>query len=152
MFNRFHEMKEDREQGFTLIELLVVILIIAILAAIAIPVFLNQRKKGWASAAQSALKNAATNQESYATGNDGLYANTMALVETEGYNPTADVTLITRTDAAGTKFCLQARHRRGETGWAWKLSTWESDEGEPNETVELCSTTTYSVGEANQAA
>ncbi|MEA2499655.1 MAG: hypothetical protein QOH26_2060, partial [Actinomycetota bacterium] len=35
MFQRFHAMKERKEEGFTLIELLVVILIIAILAAIA---------------------------------------------------------------------------------------------------------------------
>ncbi|WP_337251893.1 prepilin-type N-terminal cleavage/methylation domain-containing protein [Cellulomonas fimi] len=36
---------EQKDQGFTLIELLVVIIIIGILAAIAIPVFLNQRNK-----------------------------------------------------------------------------------------------------------
>ncbi len=61
------------EKGFTLIELLVVILIIGILAAIAIPAFLNQRNKAYDSAAKSNLRTAATAEETYATDNNGTY-------------------------------------------------------------------------------
>jgi type IV pilus assembly protein PilA len=62
------------ERGFTLIELLVVILIIGILAAIAIPSFLNQKSKASDAAAKELAHSMQVATETYATDNAGDYS------------------------------------------------------------------------------
>ncbi|HEX8003958.1 MAG TPA: prepilin-type N-terminal cleavage/methylation domain-containing protein [Mycobacteriales bacterium] len=127
MLTRIRKAQAEREGGFTLIELLVVVIIIGILAAIAIPTFLNQREKAWTRAAQSDLRNAATVLESYFS-ESGTYDPAVGPTQTPAVPAPAyknsDNVSITQPVGSATAYCLQAVHSKLEAGKnTFKLSS-----------------------------
>jgi type IV pilus assembly protein PilA len=133
MFQRFHEKLQEREGGFTLIELLVVVLIIAILAAIAIPVFLRQREKAYVADTQSTLRNAATAAESWSTLNEGSYVGFGVSDDFDDVRA-ADTATLTVPWENATGYCIQVVDTR-LAGHDWNTGHFVSTAGKPAEST-----------------
>ncbi len=93
--------KMRKTEGFTLIELMIVVAIIGILAAIAIPNFLNYQCKSKQSEAKQSLGTIAKNQEAYFAEHDG-YADTTAKLGFEVKGDTQRYTYSIVRDNAAT--------------------------------------------------
>lgn len=107
---------QEGDKGFTLIELMVVIIIIGILAAIAIPVFLNQRQQAWAASVKSDLANASIAAESYSVANNGSYLKLDEdALKTNGFKATDGNTIkVGKVTATSYEFTMENKNMPGK--------------------------------------
>jgi|GEM_PF-274122 len=123
------------DDGFTLIELLVVIIIIGILASVAIPIFLNQRKKAVDASMKSDLRTVANQMETYyvdnlaypgvtAAGNVATVGGTAVTLSTGN-----TVATVAAASAAKAAYCIQITRIAGAQSASQSAWVYESDHG-----------------------
>jgi type IV pilus assembly protein PilA len=139
MLKRLRE-RAGSEKGFTLIELLVVMLILGILAAIAIPAFLNQKNKANDASAKTLARTEQTAMETWSTDHNGSYTPAPVagdLNKIEGTIPaayaptgvTASGYTVTGTSSNGNTFSISRAPTTGTVSRACTIPTAASDHG-----------------------
>ena len=138
----------EKDKGFTLIELLVVIIIIGILSAIAIPVFLNQRKKAVDASIKSDLRTVAQSIETFYTDTQAYPATTAVaqaaaggdVVVTGGDTVKTSAGNVIKytldTTGGGQAYQITGYNEKGTANTATKHFLYDSDAGGLNNTIQ----------------
>ncbi len=132
MLARIHKSMKEKDEGFTLIELLVVMIIIGILAAIAIPVFLNQRAKAQDSATKADVTTLGKEIATYFVDNtaaptvvrNGENFEVAGQVVGRRSQPTIDLAAAFPNTATATSWCIALVNTAG-SGAAAADQTWK---------------------------
>lgn len=116
-----------RDDGFTLIELLVVMIILGMLAAIAIPTFLDQRRSAISSGQVADLRSVANEVESFMVEYESYPDSvnqvgsqvSISSTGTRTQRVTVDNSLSYALNPAGSAYCLRARNPKAAGDRFW---------------------------------
>jgi len=107
------KLTKNNEKGFTLIELMIVIAIIGILAAIAIPNFIQYRKRSYNTAANADSKNLYTASQAYFTDNPDGATTVLDVYKNYGFRQTSKVTVAVVGAGSQGSFSANSYHNAG---------------------------------------